>query len=80
MNTLLIYQPIVYILGWTLSLGIMGAVIYGLVPYLDEKQVPDIPNAVSLTYGALHRTAWAVAVCWVIYACVQGYGGVEFKY
>lgn len=55
----------------------MGAVIYGLVPYLDETAVPEIPNAVSLTYGALHRTAWALAVSWVIFACIRGYGGTS---
>lgn len=53
----------------------MAAVIFGMVPYLDETEVPDIDPAITVTYGALHRAAWACAVSWVIFACIRGYGG-----
>ena len=62
--------------NWIMSLAIFGAVLYGLVPYLDETTVPEIPKTVTIMYGSLHRVAWAVGVSWVIFACVRGYGGI----
>ena len=60
---------------WTLSAAIGASVIYGLTPYIDEALVPTIDFVIKLTYGPLHRTAWAVALAWVIVACIHGYGG-----
>jgi len=56
-------------------LGIFAAVIFGLIPYLDINTVPEIPKVVTVTYGALHRTAWGIGVSWMIFACARGYGG-----
>ncbi len=61
-----------------MSTAIILAVIYGLIPYLDETAVPAIDPTVSLFYGSLHRTAWAMAVAWMVYACTKGYGGKSF--
>ena len=61
--------------GWVIATLIAVAVPHGLVPYLDETTVPIIPPFVRITYGALHRTAWALAVAWIIFACTHGYGG-----
>ncbi|XP_057365085.1 nose resistant to fluoxetine protein 6-like [Daphnia carinata] len=68
-------SKIILVIFWTLSSAIILAVIYGLVPYLDENEVPTINPAISLFYGSLHRTAWAIAVAWIVYACTRGYGG-----
>lgn len=62
-------------LGWILSVAIGLAIIYGLIPYLDEEKVPEIDSAIKITYGSLHRLAWALVVGWVVWACVRGYGG-----
>lgn len=59
----------------SLSAGLV--VVYGLVPYLDVEKVPTINPAISLTYGPLHRAAWALAIGWVVWACVRGYGGIR---
>ncbi|XP_032794832.2 nose resistant to fluoxetine protein 6 [Daphnia magna] len=62
-------------LGWTLSTIVALAIIYGLTPYVDRSQVPEISSAVSMTYGPLHRFAWGIVIGWIIFACSRGYGG-----
>jgi len=50
------------------------SVVYGMAGY----QMPWDPmpsKAVAVAYGGLHRFAWGLAVSWVIFACVTGYGG-----
>ena len=64
-------------LGWILSTAVGMAVIYGLYPYVDESKVPEIDPAISMAYGALHRTAWALVLVWIILACTRGYGGTS---
>ena len=59
---------------WASAIAIGLAVVYGLVPYIDEQKVPHINDGVRVAYGSLNRFAWAVAVAWVILACVKGYG------
>ena len=61
--------------GWCLSTVMALAIVYGLTPYLDETEVPDIKPIVKLTYGPLHRTAWGMVIGWIIVACSRGYGG-----
>jgi hypothetical protein len=61
--------------GWTLSLAVGLAVVYGLSPYVDQSKVPEISFAIKITYGPLHRTAWACVIAWIIFACSRGYGG-----
>ena len=67
-------------LAWTAAAAIGLSIIYGLIPYLDETEVPEINPAVSIIYGSLHRTAWAVVVAWIIYACDAGYGGIQIVF
>ena len=62
-------------LAWTLSTAAGLAIVYGMTPYVDESKVPEISSAVSMTYGTLHRTAWAFVIGWIIFACSRGYGG-----
>lgn len=61
--------------GWIVATLVAVAVPHGLIPYLDETKVPIIPSFVRISYGALHRTAWAMAIAWIILACTHGYGG-----
>ncbi len=65
------------ILGWVLSTAVGLAIIYGLSPYLDESEVPDIDPILKMTYGPLHRTAWGMVIAWIIFACSRGYGGKQ---
>lgn len=56
-----------------LSLGTMLAVVFGQYPLLQ----PDSKNT-PLEYGlydALTRVGWAMALCYIIFACVNDSGG-----
>lgn len=61
--------------GWFLSIATILVVLYGLVPFLNEKSVPVMNPGFRIAYGVLHRFVWAVAVGWIVFACVSGYGG-----
>lgn len=61
--------------GWTLASLIGLSSTYGMVPYLDEEQVPEISLFIRALYGSLHRSAWAAVVGWMVFACTHGYGG-----
>ena len=70
-----LYKQIIVTVGWCLSTVVALAIVYGLTPYLDETEVPDIAPVIQFTYGPLHRTAWAMVIGWIIVACSRGYGG-----
>ena len=58
--------------GWAVATTIALLVLYGLY---DSPGTPHLSIGVSAFYNATHRSAWALAVCWVIVACATGYGG-----
>ena len=64
-------------LGWTLATAMALLVLYGL--YNPEGQ-PTFGLDVSALYNATSRTAWGMAVAWVIFACATGYGGWSLNY
>lgn len=60
-------------MAWAISLALMAGVIFGNYPL---QQIDS--EASSLDYGlydAFSRVAWAIALCYIIFACVHGYGG-----
>ncbi|XP_057375604.2 nose resistant to fluoxetine protein 6-like [Daphnia carinata] len=63
------------IAGWVMALLIGLLVIFGMMPYLDEAQIPVINPFVRISYGAFHRSSWAMVVAWLIFSCTHGYGG-----
>lgn len=60
-----------------LSTAVALAIVYGLSPYVNQSTVPEISFAVKISYGPLHRTAWACVIAWIIFACSRGYGGLS---
>ena len=62
--------------GWSIATAMALAILYGLTPYLDQTIVPTIDDGIRVSFGVFNRLAWAVAVAWVIFACINGYGGI----
>jgi len=60
-------------LFWCLAAACNLSLVYGL--YGDVNGYVHLSNTVACLYAAVHRTAWAVGVAWVIFACVTGNGG-----
>ncbi|XP_013776461.1 O-acyltransferase like protein-like [Limulus polyphemus] len=56
------------LLCWLIAAGLCLSVVYGTYHV-------DMSNSTTSLYNTLSRTAWAVGVGWVIYACVTGHGG-----
>jgi len=63
------------LLGWLISISILLCVV--VVPY--HRVRPDAGEATQLEsafYEAFSRTAWAVALGWLVFACHNGFGGI----
>ncbi|VDK67011.1 unnamed protein product [Onchocerca ochengi] len=56
--------------GWILAIFSAFISVYGLYPVLINLKW----EFYYLIYGAFHRTTFAVATAWLIYACHSGYG------
>jgi hypothetical protein len=57
---------------WAAALLTTSLVVYGLVPY-QNAFLTDLAasTAARALYGGLHRLAWALALSWVILACIK---------
>lgn len=70
----LTFRQIFNLFAWILSIATMATVIFINYP-LQQSDA----NYTWLEYGlydALSRVTWAIAVCYVIFACVHNHGGV----
>ncbi|XP_064650020.1 nose resistant to fluoxetine protein 6-like [Lineus longissimus] len=63
---------VIMVVGWCIAIVLGILVVYGLY---DDYDGSVSPQAVASLYNATARTGWGLAVCWVIFACVTGYGG-----
>ncbi|KAH8278495.1 hypothetical protein KR018_004087, partial [Drosophila ironensis] len=61
--------------GWIISLALLFTSIFALYPAGKWKAAPISIFAESCYY-TLTRLAWPLAICWIIFACMQGYGGL----
>jgi len=66
---------LVNLLGWAIATALGLLVVYG--PYTEDGSY-QMSEAESAFYNAAHRTGWAIALSWVIFACATGYGGRFF--
>nr|XP_054751083.1 O-acyltransferase like protein-like [Lytechinus pictus] len=59
------------VIGWILALASLFAVVYGVWSGA-YRYVPQIESAIYFTF---YRLGWGVAICWIIFASLHGYGG-----
>ena len=62
------------ILGWLVTVATGLAIVYGLRGSLGGES--PLPVGVTALYNGFSRTAWGMCICWVMFSCVSGYGGV----
>lgn len=62
------------IVGWMLASAVGLSVLFGMAYYADPKV--NISDGVRISYGVLHRLAWSCFVTWLIFVCINGYGGM----
>ncbi|CAG7726227.1 unnamed protein product, partial [Allacma fusca] len=66
----------VVIIGWTLSTVFALAIIYGAMFYFDPKNTHEtLHSAHAAIYAGFHRVVWSICIGWIVFACVNGYGG-----
>ena len=76
---------IVIWIGWLVSAGLILSTSFGLVNYwpvdLSCPQYPDDPDkkcydtTTAVIWACFGRLAWSIGVSWIIFACMNGYGG-----
>ncbi|XP_017077663.1 nose resistant to fluoxetine protein 6 [Drosophila eugracilis] len=62
-------------LGWILCLAMIFTAIFALYP-ASKWTDANASTLAESSYYTLTRVGWSLAVCWVIFACIQGYGGL----
>ncbi|XP_017850511.2 nose resistant to fluoxetine protein 6 [Drosophila busckii] len=68
-------QRLVVWAGWLLALAIIFTCIFAMQPY-NKWSGPELTQLEDTLYYTLTRIAWPLALCWIVFACMQGYGGM----
>ncbi|GLV35421.1 uncharacterized protein CBL_01429 [Carabus blaptoides fortunei] len=63
-------HPSQVVAGWSVCLALLLTVLYAPHNTLFEHD-----RLADAFFNGLHRHVWALGLCWVVYACTQGYGG-----
>nr|XP_016936647.1 nose resistant to fluoxetine protein 6 [Drosophila suzukii] len=58
------------ILGWLVGLSLIATCMFAVY---GQNTLPIVEEAFYVT---LTRIAWPLGLCWVVFACMQGYGGL----
>ncbi|XP_034664724.1 nose resistant to fluoxetine protein 6-like [Drosophila subobscura] len=61
--------------GWLLSLAMIFTSIFALYP-AAQWNAPPLSTLEESFYYTLTRVAWPLALCWIVFACMQGHGGL----
>ncbi|KAH8238144.1 hypothetical protein KR032_000126 [Drosophila birchii] len=62
------------LLGWLVSLALLFTCIFAVFRYAKHLETPPILE--EAFYLTLTRIAWPLGLCWLVFACMQGYGGL----
>ena len=71
---------------WQVSIVTMALVVFGLHDIRAELAKPGFPfifdavpfdYATAIIYNCFQRVAWSLSLCWIIFACAKGYGGIR---
>ncbi|XP_075210582.1 O-acyltransferase like protein-like [Lycorma delicatula] len=66
------------IVGWLLSGIAFFGVTFGILPF--QKETHEYDPIYDTLYKSIHRHIWALASCWLIFACATGHGGFLNKF
>ncbi|XP_022209522.2 nose resistant to fluoxetine protein 6-like isoform X3 [Drosophila obscura] len=61
--------------GWVLSLAMIFTSIFAMYPFA-KLSAPPLSTLEESLYYTLTRVGWPLALCWIVFACMQGYGGL----
>ncbi|KAH8356383.1 hypothetical protein KR084_009551, partial [Drosophila pseudotakahashii] len=61
--------------GWILCLAMIFTSIFALYPAI-QSGAPPLSTLEESFYYTLTRLGWPMAIGWVVFACMQGYGGL----
>ncbi|KAH8360230.1 hypothetical protein KR093_011437 [Drosophila rubida] len=61
--------------GWLVSLALLFASLFSLYPATQSGAAP-LTTLEQAAYYTFSRIAWPLALCWVVFACMKGYGGM----
>ncbi|XP_017145313.1 nose resistant to fluoxetine protein 6-like [Drosophila miranda] len=61
--------------GWVLSLAMIFTSIFALYP-ATQWSAPHLSTLKESLYYTLTRVGWPLALCWIVFACMQGHGGL----
>ncbi|XP_034127394.1 nose resistant to fluoxetine protein 6-like isoform X3 [Drosophila guanche] len=61
--------------GWTISLAMIFTSIFALYP-AAQWSAPPLSTLEESFHYTLTRVAWPLVLCWIVFACMQGHGGL----
>ncbi|XP_051862820.1 nose resistant to fluoxetine protein 6-like [Drosophila albomicans] len=62
-------------LGWIVSLALLFTSLFALYP-AAQSDAAALTILEQAFYYTLTRIAWPLSLCWVVFACMKGYGGL----
>ena len=69
----ILFLQFVNVFGWITAIIFACMVVYGIH---DEVKGNPMSVPVAALYNAFSRSIWGICVAWVIFSCVNGYGGM----
>ncbi len=61
---------------WTAAFALGFGLAYGVDSNAAFVAGKDVSSAGAVVYDSFSRLLWSVCLCWVVFACEKGYGGV----